>query len=184
MKTLAPIMLGLILIVTARSASAQMGPPTPAPELNKLDYFSGSWTIEATIGQGPWGNGGKFSATGTDEWMKGNFFLIGHSDFTLPAEFGGGGGAVVILGYDPDKKVYTEDRFDSHGQHQKSVGTLTGDTWTWTSQNNYNGMTIQGRLTLKLVSPTSYTTKYEVSPDAGATWIPFWDGKATKNSWK
>jgi len=42
-------------------------------------------------------------------------------------------------------------------------------------------MTIQGRLTLKMVSPTSYTTKYEVSADGGSTWLAFWEGKATKN---
>src|SRR5215468_6834584 len=89
LKTLATIALGFILLISA--ASAQMSPPTPAPELKKLDYFSGSWTIDATIGAGPWGSGGKFSATGTDEWMKGNFFLVGHDDFTLPAELGGGG---------------------------------------------------------------------------------------------
>jgi Protein of unknown function (DUF1579) len=119
MKTSATMAFAFILIISAVDASAQMGPPTPAPELKKLDHFSGSWTSEATIGQGPWGSGGKFSATGTDEWMKGNLFLVGHSDFTLPAEPGGGGSAIAILGYDPDKKVYTEERFDSRGQHQK-----------------------------------------------------------------
>ena len=73
MKTPATVALASILIVTAVGASAQMGPLTPAPELKKLDYFGASWAREATIGQGPWGSGGKFSATGTDEWMKGNF---------------------------------------------------------------------------------------------------------------
>ena len=180
MKTLATIALGFILITTAVGASAQMGPPTPAPELKKLEYFSGSWTIDATIGPGPWGSGGKFSSTGTGEWMKGDFFLVEHNDFTLPAELGGGGSATAVLGYDADKKVYIEDRFDSNGRHEKSTGTLSGDTWTWTSENNYNGMTIQGRLTMKVASPTSYTSKYEVSADGGASWMVFWEGKATK----
>jgi hypothetical protein len=180
LKTLAAIALGFILIITAAGASAQMGPPTPAPELKKLDYFNGSWTIDATIGPGPWGSGGKFSSSGTGEWMKGNFFLIGHDDFTLPAEFGGGGAATVVFGYDPDKKVYTEDRFDSTGRHEKSTGTLSGDTWTWASENNYNGMAIQGRLTMKMASPSSYTAKYEVSADGGTNWMVFWEGKATK----
>jgi len=31
------------------------------------------------------------------------------------------------------------------------------------------------------MSPTSYTTKYEVSADGGSTWLAFWEGKATKN---
>lgn len=180
MKKLAVMTSGLVVILAAISAAAQMSPPTPAPELKKLDYFIGTWNIDATIGPGPWGAGGKFTATGTDEWLKGNFFIVGHDDFSLPAEMGGSGTAVTIMSYDPDKKVYTEERYDSNGQHQKSSGTVNGDIWTWTSENNYGGMTIQGRLTIKVVSPTSYTTKYEVSADGGATWMPFWDGKATK----
>jgi Protein of unknown function (DUF1579) len=180
MKRLAAIALGLITVVTAMGVAAQMGPPTPGPELQKLDYFSGSWTTEATIAPGPWGGGGKFTATGTEEWLKGDFFLIGHDDFTMPAELGGGGSGVSIMGYDADKKAYTEDRYDSNGRHTKSTGSVNGDTWIWTSENNYNGMTIQGRLSMKVVSPTSYTTKYEVSADGGATWLTFWDGKAIK----
>lgn len=179
MKKSAMMIVPLIALL-AVGAAAQTGPPTPAPELKKLDYFIGTWTIDATIAPGPWGGGGKFTATGTDEWLKGNFFVVGHDDFTLPTDLGGSGTAVTILAYDPDKKVYTEDRYDSNGQHQKSSGTLNGETWVWTSENNYGGMMIQGRLTMKVVSPTSYTTKYEVSADNGATWMPFWDGKATK----
>lgn len=169
-----------VLAVSSVAAVAQMTPPTPAPELKKLDYFAGSWSYEATIAPGPWGSGGKFSDTVTTEWLKNNFFLITHSDFTLPAELGGAGTALGVLGYDDDKKAYTEERFDSNGRHEIITGTLNGDTWTWTGQNNYNGMTIQSRMTIKAVSPTSYTSKYEISADGGANWMPFWDGKATK----
>ncbi len=41
-------------------------------------------------------------------------------------------------------------------------------------------MTIQSRLIMKVTSPTSYTSKYEVSADGGTNWMLFWDGKATK----
>lgn len=169
-----------VLLVCSLSAFAQMAPPTPAPELKKLDYFAGNWTSEATIPPGPWGSGGKFTDTVSAEWMKGDFFLISHSDFSLPADLGGGGSGIAILGYDPEKKVYTEQRFESSGRHAVVTGTLSGDTWTWTGENNYNGMTIQSRMTIKMVSPTSYTSKYEVSADGGANWMTFWDGKGTK----
>ena len=92
MKKLAVMTAGLVVILAAISVAAQMTPPTPAPELKKLDYFIGTWNIDATIGPGPWGGGGKFTATGTDEWLKGNFFVVGHDDFSLPAELGGLGG--------------------------------------------------------------------------------------------
>jgi hypothetical protein len=174
------IALGLLVAFSAAAVIAQMGPPTSAPELKKLDYFAGSWTSEATVAPGPWGPGGKFSDTVNAEWMKGDFFLVSHSDFSLPLELGGSGASLSILGYDTDKGTYTNERFDSRGRHVVATGTLKGDTWTWTGENNYGGMTIQTRFTMKMISPTSYTSKYEVSSDGGASWLPFWEGKATK----
>lgn len=88
MKKLAVMTVGLVVVLATISAAAQMTPPTPAPELKKLDYFIGTWNIDATIGPGPWGGGGKFTATGTDEWLKGNFFVVGHDDFSLPCRDG------------------------------------------------------------------------------------------------
>ncbi len=181
MKRHTTMAFGLVLVLSSLAAVAQMSQPTPAPELKKLDYFVGNWSSEATVVPGPWGAGGKFSDTVTSEWMKGNFYVVGHSDFSLPPELGGTGTDLTILGYDEDKKQYTEERFDSNGRHVITTGTLNGDTWTWTGQSNYNGMTIQSRMTINVVSPTSYTSKYEISADGGATWMPFWDGKATKH---
>jgi len=172
--------LGLIVVLMSAVAVAQMAPPSPAPELKKLDYFTGDWTIEANIGSGPWGGGGKFTATGTGEWMKGGFFLVSHSDFSLPPEMGGSGTGLSVRSYDPEKKVYTDETFNNDGRHEIMTGTLNGDTWTWTGEANYGGMMIQQRLTLKVTSPTSYTSKYEVSADSGATWMPFWEGKGNK----
>jgi hypothetical protein len=180
MKQTAAVVLGLAMMLTTASAIAQMTSAIPGPELKKLDYFTGNWTSEAAIGSGPWGNGGKFSDTVKSEWMKGGFFVLAHSDFSLPSELGGTGTSVAILGYDPDKKVYTEERFDSNGRREVRSGTLNGDTWTWTGENNYNGMMIQQRMTIKVTSPNAYTSKYEVSADGGANWMPFWEGKASK----
>jgi hypothetical protein len=166
------------LVLTTSAAIAQM--PTPSAELKKLDYFAGNWTNEATIPSGPWGAGGKFTASGPGEWLKGGFFLVNRGDFSMPPELGGNGTVLAVFGYDSDKKTYTEDRFDSLGRHVIMTGSLNGDTWTWAGENNYNGMTIKSRLTMKVVSPNSYTSKYEVSSDGGANWMTFWEGKGTK----
>ena len=167
-----------VLILIAVAATAQMGNP-PGPEVKKLDYFAGTWTTEGTVAPGPWGGGGKFTATETVEWMSGNFFLQGRSDFQMPAEVGGGGKEVMFLGYDTDQNTYTHDSFNSMGRHETSKGTLSGDTWTWTSSANYGGQAIQQKLTIKVLSPTSYSTKFEVSLD-GKSWMTFMEGKATK----
>ena len=169
---------GAIVVLASIAAVAQMA--TPAPEIKKLDYFTGNWTIDATIPSGPWGAGGKFTSTGANEWLKGGFFVISRGDFSMPPELGGNGSGVAIFGYDADKKVYTEDRFDSSGKHVTMTATLNGDTWTWSGENSYSGMAIKQRLTMKVTSPTSYTSKYEVSADGGASWMTFWEGKATK----
>jgi len=176
----ARIAVWVVAILTSAVAAGQMTAPTPAPELKKLDYFTGAWTTEATIPSGPWGNGGKFTDNVSAQWMKGDFFLVAHADFSLPAELGGAGAGISIVGYDSDKKVYTEERFDSLGRRVVMTGTLDGDTWKWTGENNMGGMTINSRITMKMVSPTSYTSKYEVSADGGSNWLPFWEGKATK----
>src|ERR1700730_258850 len=101
-------------LILAASAFAQMA-PKPGPEVKKLDYFVGSWTVEATIGQGPWGAGGKFSSTDTAEWMPGSFFVESHSDFKMRPELGGDGQATSFMGYDTDENVYTYDEFNSQG---------------------------------------------------------------------
>lgn len=170
----------VVLAFTSLSALAQMGPPTPSPELKKLDYFAGDWSVEAAIPSGPWGAGGKFTSHTSGEWLQGNFFLISRGEFSMPAELGGNGTALAIFGYDSDKKTYTQERFDSQGRHVVIAGALDGDTWTWTGENSYNGMTIKSRMMIKVASPNSYTSKYEVSADGGANWMTFWEGKATK----
>lgn len=168
-----------LLMFVALSSRAQMG-EQPGPEVKKLDYFVGTWTTEGTVAQGPWGMGGKFSSIETLEWMAGNFFVQGHSDFKMPAEVGGDGKEVSFMGYDTLQNVYTYDSFSSQGRRETSRGTVSGDTWTWSSSQTYGGQDIQQKMTVKILSPTSHSLKFEVSMDGGKTWMTFMEGKATK----
>lgn len=161
------------------SAAAWAQPSKPGPELKKLDYFLGTWTTDATIAQGPWGAGGKFTSSHSSEWMPGGFFLQGHADFTMPAELGGDGKGVSFMGYDTNENVYTYDQFNSQGHRQLSKGTVSGDTWTWTSSQIYAGQEFKQRMTIKVLTPTSYSMKFEISMD-GTNWMTFMEGKATK----
>lgn len=168
----------LFLLIVAASAWAQMS-VTPGAEVKKLDYFAGSWTTECTVVQGPWGMGGKFTDTNTREWMSGNFFLQEHNDFKMPPELGGDGKGASFTGYDTDKNLYTMDRFNSQGRRESWTGTVKEDTWTWTSSQTYAGQDFQQKMTMKVVSPTSYNVKFEISMD-GKEWMTFMEGKATK----
>jgi len=58
---------------------------------------------------------------------------------------------------------------------------VDGDTWTWTNDEKMGGQTIHGRFTVKILTPSSYSFKFEVSSD-GATWSTVMEGKATKKS--
>lgn len=168
----------LSLVFAAASAWAQMG-GAPGAEVKKLDYFVGTWNTEGTVAQGPWGMGGKFTATDTSSWMPGNFFVESHSDFKMPPEVGGDGKSIGFMGYDTDANSYTFDQFNSQGRRENSKGTLSGDTWTWTSSANYGGQDIQQKMTIKTVSPSAYNLKFEISMD-GKNWMAFMDAKATK----
>jgi hypothetical protein len=171
------ILLATLILFTA-SAWAQMA-PKPGAEVKKLDYFVGSWTVEATIAQGPWGAGGKFSSTETNEWMPGGFFVEGHADFKMPPELGGDGKATSFMGYDTDQNVYTYNEFNSQGRREDSKATVNGDTWTWTSTHNYDGQEFKQKMTMKVLTPASYSLKFEISMD-GTNWMTFMEGKATK----
>jgi hypothetical protein len=175
MKRTSVLSISLLLITAA--AFAQMGPPKPAPELKKLDYFLGAWTSDGDAKPGPMGPGGKFTESGHGEWMDGGFFLVIRSDFKGGAM--GNSTGTAYMGYDPQEKVYTYDAFSSLGENIHSKGTIDGNTWNWTNEFKMGPQTMKGRYTMKILSPDSYTFKFEMSPD-GTKWDVGMEGKATK----
>jgi hypothetical protein len=164
-------------LLTAVSLQAQ-APPPPAAELQKLDFLTGHWAVEGTATMGPPGTPTtKWTETSDDEWMDGKYFLVEHHDMDLGAM--GKGKEMAVYGYDSENKVYTRTAFDSWGEAEKATGTVNGDTWVWNSDEHMGGMPMKGRFTLKVLSPTSFTMKFELSQD-GTTWMTAVEGKATK----
>jgi hypothetical protein len=176
MNRASAIVITTVLLIGA--AFAQAGPPTPGPELKKLDYFVGSWTSEGDMKPGPMGPGGKMTASEDSKWMDGGFFVVIHSTFKSAAM--GNVSAIAFMGYDTEEKKYTYDEFNSMGEAIHSKGTVDGDTWTWTNEMKMGPQTMKGRFTMKILSPTSYTYKFEMSAD-GTKWDLVMDGKDTKN---
>ena len=175
MKATSILLLGILLLATA--AFAQMDTPKPGPELKKLDYFVGHWTSEGDVKPGPMGPGGKFTMEEHTEWMDGGYFVVIHSKYS-----GGGmpsGTGTAYMGYDPQEKVYTYDEFNSMGEATHSKGMVDGDTWTWTNDMKMGPQSMKGRFSMKMFSPTSYSYKFEMSPD-GTNWTLVMDGKDTK----
>jgi len=166
----------LVCIFVAGAAFAQMETMKPGPELKKLDYFAGNWTSVGDVKPGPMGKGGRAVVHEQIQWMEGKYFLVIHSKYTTP---GGNGTGSAFLGYDREEKVYTYDEFDSTGEAVHAKGTVDGDTWTWTSESKMGGQTMKGRYTEKVLSPTQYSYKFEMSSD-GTNWNLIMDGKDTK----
>ncbi|MGA8432739.1 MAG: DUF1579 family protein [Candidatus Sulfotelmatobacter sp.] len=174
MKRITMFVAGCLLCATA--ALAQMEAPKPGPELKKLDVLTGSWTMDGDMKPGPMGPGGKITEHDKCAWMEGGFFVVCHSDFQSSM---GNGVAISIMGYSPDDKAYTYREFNSMGEFDDSKGTIDGDTWAWTNEQKMNGVTLKGKYTMKILSPTSYNFAYEISQD-GTKWTLVMDGKATK----
>jgi hypothetical protein len=171
--------IGMILaagMVLTAAALAQMEMPKPGPEHKKLDVFAGSWTLDGDMKAGPMGPGGKVTETEKCEWMEGAFYLVCHTDFKTTM---GNGSGISVLGYSTDDKTYTYREFNSWGEFTDSKGLQDGDTWTWVNDEKMGGMTMKGRFTMKVTSPTSYTFSFEMSQD-GTKWTMVMDGKATK----
>ena len=176
-RTSEAVLIFCVMLMTAVALQAQMTPQTPAPELKKLDFMAGNWTAAGTMSMGPGTPTSKWTTNSHAQWMDGNFFLVQSSDMDLGPM--GKGKDVAYFGYDAEKKVYTYRAFNSWGEAEDSTGTVDGDTWTWLADEHMNGQTMKGRYTMKVLSPTSYTMKYELSQD-GTNWMTGMEGKATK----
>lgn len=165
-----------LIFAGASSLWAQMPTPKPGPELKKLEYFVGTWNLSGDTKPGPMGPGGKMTMTEHNQWMEGGFFVVSHS--TYKSAMGNGSG-ISFMGYKSDEKAYSYDEFNSTGEAVHSKGNLEGDTWTWAGEEKMGGQSMKGRFTMKIISPTAYTFKFEMSMD-GSTWNTVMDGKAAK----
>ena len=171
--------IGMILaawLVLAAAALAQMEMPKPGPEHKKLDMFVGSWTLDGDTKASSMGPAGKVTESEKCEWMEGNFYVVCHTDFKTTM---GNGSGISVMGYSADDKSYTYREFNSWGEFTDSKGAVEADTWTWTNDEKMGAMTMKGRFTMKITSPTSYNFSFEMSED-GTKWTTVMDGKATK----
>ncbi len=168
----------VVLFVFAGLIFAQAPPQMPkaGPEQKRLGYFVGKWTTQGDAKESPFGPAGKFTSTDRNEWFPGGFFVVLHSNGKSPM---GAVNELAVMGYNAEEKVYTYDGFDNFGFHETSKGTVQGDTWTWTSETKMGGKLMKNRFTIKELSSTSYSFKFETSTDGGA-WSTIVEGKSTK----
>lgn len=175
-RTLALIVVVMFVLVQAVPAQAPPQMPKPGPEHKRLGYFVGHWTSEGDMKPSAFGPGGKFSSTDHIEWFPGGFFLVLHTEEKGPMGVGKG---LAMMGYKAEEKAYFYHGINSMGMTDSAKGTVQGDTWNWTSETNMGGKPMKTRFTIKELSPTSYSMKFDSSPD-GRTWSTVFEGKVTK----
>ncbi len=174
-----PLRMGFALVAflfPVLCCQAQMTAPKPGPEVEKLGYFVGNWTVAGEVKPGPMGPGGKMTGSSDAAWVTGGFFVESREEFKGPPA---DSSDLSVMGYNPDDKVYTYHAFDNTGHAAYYTGTVDGDTWTWTGTEKMGDQSMKGRYTATVVSPASYLFKFELSPD-GTSWTTVMEGKATK----
>jgi hypothetical protein len=159
----------------AGSALAQT-PRKPGAEEARIAYFVGVWKIEGDVKSFPGWPAGRFSSTEICEWFTGEFHLVCRSEGTSPM---GPVKAESIFSYTPNTRIYTHYRISSLGNGQFEEGTVSGNAWTWTSENKVNGRVTKGRVTMTEQAPTTYASKTEFSVDGGP-WTVIEEMIATK----
>ena len=158
-------------------ATAQQ--PKPGPELEKLNYYVGTWKGEGETKGGPFGPAGKLSSSISCEKFAGGFQVVCRGEERGPT---GKRTFLNILAYDEKAKAYTEYGISSFGESEYTTGgSIVGNKRTFVKDldTGVQGKRIKLRYTEVQVSPTLYTYKAEASKD-GQEWTLIAEGKITK----
>src|SRR6266496_1306835 len=169
----------MMLLATASSIWAQAVPQPrkPSAELQKEgDYFVGNWKFTGETKPSPFGPGGqKFESSERLEWIPGGFFLLARS------YEGEKWTQLTIIGYDEKKEILTHTTYNTRGEIEVMEGTAQGDIEIWSGEGKVSGKPVKQRLTIKRVSPTSYTFKFEMAP-RGGNWSLVYEGEGNKEA--
>jgi hypothetical protein len=153
-------------------AQAPPAPPKAGPEHKKLEYLVGKWTAESEIKANEFVPAGKVVSTETGTLGPGGFYVESRNEGQLGTRLG-------IIAYDSHAKVYTSYYASSAGLVGTATGTVNGNTWTWMVEDKYAGQSVKGRTTITMLSPTEYTSKYDMADGKGG-YTTLVEGKATK----
>ncbi len=167
----------LAVVFSAALAPAQTAEaPQPGPEAEKLGYFVGAWSMEGETKESAAGPAEKISGRDMCRWMPGKFFVTCRLEHKSPA---GAVMALGVMGYDPEKKVYTSASYNNLGQTETATGTFEDGTWTWSSDRILGGKPVKSRIVMSDTTPSRYKFRWETSEN-GKSWRTRMTGNVTK----
>jgi hypothetical protein len=165
------------LLGAAALAGETMEMPKPTAEHEMLGQWVGQWAGKGEMKPGPFGEGGPMSWTETCSWFEGGkFHVVCKSEGTGPM---GPTKGLGIVGYNPDKGVFTHYGVDSSGWSGYAEGTRSEQKWTFQSKETMGGQTFHSRFMLELVSPTRMVFTWQMSQD-GENWMTMMEGSTEK----
>ena len=158
-----PLVAGLVAIASIAVAQT-------TPDQKKLDVMAGKWSIEIDTKATPLSPANKASGTEECQWFA-NRHVICRSEAKGSA---GAYSMMRTLSYVPARKQYAVYTVDSLGSAVVGYGQVTGDTWTFTTdQPSFNI-----RLTLK-IGAAGYTALAELA-GADGKFVPLSEVRATR----
>ena len=166
----------LVIVAGAGGVSAQMTAPKPGAEQKALERFVGTWKLEGTMEASPMGPGGKFSGTERCRMYEGGWHLV--CDTTGKGPMGDMAGHFIMT-YDRSAKEYRYFAINTMADAEIATGTLSGNTWTFTSTMDMGGQKIHSRFLLTEDTPTRHSLKWDMSMD-GKNYKTMMSGTATK----
>jgi len=133
------LLLAAVCLIAVTIASAQqMQMPTPSPEVKKLSYFEGTWSLTGDMKPNAFGPGGKMTETEKNQWMDGGFFL--KCEVSFSSDTMGKGTGLSFMGWDPESKMSSPKACSSIS------ATLTASLRFWRSRKRLFQMELgQGR---------------------------------------
>jgi hypothetical protein len=151
-----------------------LGRPTKVddalPLLDVDEYFSGKWTFEWDMPEGPLGESGRVTGTTVYKVIEAGKFYQADTEATGP---GGTFKVHELIAYQKDNKALSRYVTDSRGFSYLQLATIGGDLggiyniFYDSSPFTYNGKTIRIKHALRLLSPFNYKVATTVSVDGG-----------------
>jgi len=149
--------------------------PAPGPEVQKLDYYVGTWKGHGETKGGPFGPAGKLSSRQTCSWFAGGFQVVCRGEETGPT---GTRQYLNILSYDEKTKSYTQYSISSRGESEFDLGgSLVGNMLTYRLGGGGNAPKI--RYTETQLSPSRYLYRAEAAMPGGP-WQPIAEGEIVR----
>ena len=155
----------LLLASLPLAAAAQ-----PGPEHKKLDYLAGKWRVELEIKATGATPASKASGTEDCEWFA-NLHIVCRGEATGAA---GLYKNMRTISYVPALKQYASYSVDSLGYAVLTMGTISGSTWTFTS--DIGGYKMRSAIVTK---KDDYTATAEYA-GADGKWVTTSTIKATR----